>query len=123
MDLEFGTPIHFNYSVTVLRVNMKDYDATRVKLVCLVTLNYFQIFVSLLESSVLILITQIQLTDLDSHRTQRTLGHAMHQPHPLLSKWFYDTSPDTATRAVRGGSLIGWTNSLNAEARWTRWFT
>jgi hypothetical protein len=69
MDLEFGTPIHFNYSVTILRDNIKDYDVMRVKLVCLLTSNYFQIFVSLLESLVLILITQIQLLDLDSGTT------------------------------------------------------
>jgi hypothetical protein len=83
MDLEFGTPIHFNYSVTVLRDNMKDYDVTRVKLVCLLTSNNFQIFVSLVETSVLILIPQIQLSDLDFGTTQRTLGQAMHQPHSL----------------------------------------
>jgi hypothetical protein len=41
MDLEFGRPIHFDYSLTVLRDNMKDYDITRVKLVCLLTPNHF----------------------------------------------------------------------------------
>jgi hypothetical protein len=41
----------------------------------------------------------------------------------VLSKWFYDTSPGTTTRAVRGGSLIEGTKALDAQARWTRWFT
>jgi hypothetical protein len=46
-----------------------------------------------------------------------------------LSKWFYDTSSDTATRAARGGSLIGGTKALDAQdvsyegTRWTRGFT
>jgi hypothetical protein len=42
MDLEFGTPILFNYSVIILRDNMQDYDINRVKLVCLLTLNYLK---------------------------------------------------------------------------------
>jgi hypothetical protein len=32
-----------------------------------------------------------------------------------MSKWFYDTSPGTATRAARGGSLIGGTKTLHAQ--------
>jgi hypothetical protein len=35
----------------------------------------------------------------------------------ILLKWFYDTSPGTATRAARGGLLIGGTKALDAEAR------
>jgi hypothetical protein len=41
----------------------------------------------------------------------------------MLLKWFNDTSPDIATRAARGGSLIGGVKTLHAQARWTRWFT
>jgi hypothetical protein len=37
-------------------------------------------------------------------------------------KWFYDTSPSTATTAARRGSLIGGAKTLRAQARWTRWF-
>jgi hypothetical protein len=40
-----------------------------------------------------------------------------------VSKWHYDISPDIATRAARGGSLIGWARTLYAQARWTRCFT
>jgi hypothetical protein len=46
-----------------------------------------------------------------------------------LSKWFYDTSPGTTTRAACGGSLIGGTKALNTQCvsyegtRWTRGFT
>jgi hypothetical protein len=46
-----------------------------------------------------------------------------------MSKWLYDTSPSTATRAARGGSLIGATKALDAQdvsyegTRWTRGFT
>jgi hypothetical protein len=32
-----------------------------------------------------------------------------------MSKWFYDTSPDTATRVAREGSLIGGTNAIDAQ--------
>jgi hypothetical protein len=38
--------------------------------------------------------------------------------------WFYDTSPDTATRAACGGSLIGGTKTLHAQCvsyEGTRW--
>jgi hypothetical protein len=41
----------------------------------------------------------------------------------MLLKWFNDTSLGIATRAARGGSLIGGGNTLHAQARWTRWFT
>jgi hypothetical protein len=40
-----------------------------------------------------------------------------------MSKWFYDTPPGTATRAVREGSLIGGAKALHAQARWIQWFT
>jgi hypothetical protein len=45
-----------------------------------------------------------------------------------MSKWFYDTSPDTATRLARGGSLIGGTKALDAQGVsyegtwWFMWF-
>jgi hypothetical protein len=32
-----------------------------------------------------------------------------------MLKWFYDTFPDTATRAAHGDSLIGETKALNAQ--------
>jgi hypothetical protein len=32
-----------------------------------------------------------------------------------MSKWFYDTSPGTATRVARRGSLIGGTKTLDAQ--------
>jgi hypothetical protein len=41
-----------------------------------------------------------------------------------VSKWSYDTSPGTATRAARGGLLIGGTKALNAQGvsyEGTRW--
>jgi hypothetical protein len=34
-----------------------------------------------------------------------------------LLKWFYDTSPDTAIRAARGGSLIGGIKTLPTQIR------
>jgi hypothetical protein len=40
-----------------------------------------------------------------------------------MSKWFYDTSSGTATRAACGGSLIGGAKVLRVQARWARWFT
>jgi hypothetical protein len=46
-----------------------------------------------------------------------------------ISNWFYDTSPDTDTRAARGGSLIEGNNALDAQGvnyegtRWARGFT
>jgi hypothetical protein len=43
-------------------------------------------------------------------------------PPTTLSKWFYDTSLGTATRAARRGSLIARTKTLDAQARWIRWF-
>jgi hypothetical protein len=45
-----------------------------------------------------------------------------------VSKWFYDTSLSTTTRAARGGSLIGGTKTLDAQCvsyegtQWTRGF-
>jgi cysteine synthase len=38
----------------------------------------------------------------------------------LVLKSFYDTFPGTATRAARGGSLIGGARTLHTQARWTR---
>jgi hypothetical protein len=49
------------------------------------------------------------------------LGLAMLRQHrqsyegTYLSKWFYDTSLDTAARAARGDSLIGGTKALHAR--------
>jgi hypothetical protein len=46
----------------------------------------------------------------------------------LVLKWFYNTSSGTATRAARGGSLIGETKTLHTRdvsyegTRWTRGF-
>jgi hypothetical protein len=40
-----------------------------------------------------------------------------------VSKWFYDTSPGTVTRAVYRGLLIGEAKALHVQARWTQWFT
>jgi hypothetical protein len=46
-----------------------------------------------------------------------------------MSKWIYDTSSVTATRAARGGSLIRGIKALDAQGvsyegtRWTRGFT
>jgi hypothetical protein len=43
-----------------------------------------------------------------------------------MSKWFYDTSPGTATRATRTGSLIGGTKPLDTQGvsyEGTLWFT
>jgi hypothetical protein len=44
-------------------------------------------------------------------------------PKLVLLKWFYDIFLGITTRAVCGGSLIGGTKTLNAQIRWTRWFT
>jgi hypothetical protein len=41
-----------------------------------------------------------------------------------MSKWFYDTSSRTATRAACGGSLIGGIKALDAQGvsyEGTRW--
>jgi hypothetical protein len=46
-----------------------------------------------------------------------------------MSKWFYDTSPVTATKAAHEGFLIGRTKTFNAQGvsyegtRWTQEFT
>jgi hypothetical protein len=47
----------------------------------------------------------------------------------MLLKWFYNTSPNTATRAAHGGSLTGGTKDLDTQGisyqrtQWTRGFT
>jgi hypothetical protein len=46
-------------------------------------IELFEIFVTFLEPSVIFVITQIRLTNLDSRTTQRTQGNAMHQSHSL----------------------------------------
>jgi hypothetical protein len=47
--------------------------------------------------------------------------------HPVLSKWFYDTSTGAATGAARCGSFVGGaqiTQSVGYQGiRWTRGFT
>jgi hypothetical protein len=46
-----------------------------------------------------------------------------------VSKWFYNISPSTATRAAHGGSLIGGTKAIHAQGvsyegtRWIQGFT
>jgi hypothetical protein len=81
LDPEFDQLVHFNYAVTVLRDNMKDYDISRAKLVSSRARHTFQFIHTHLRCTAHLQHHKLILfVDLDPNHLQRTLGRVLYQP-------------------------------------------
>jgi hypothetical protein len=82
IEPESAWQVEFDYVVTVLKDNMKDYDITRARLLissthhitraCVISCIFYH------DILTIYVVTQFVFADLDPHHIQRALGHVLY---------------------------------------------